>query len=47
VLKRDVLEGDRADAATKLVRKLGRRKPRMSQPTQQPVVGTTPAAPPS
>jgi hypothetical protein len=47
VLKRDVLEGDRAEAATKLVRKLGRRKPRTSQPAEQPAVNTPPAAPPS
>jgi hypothetical protein len=31
VLKRDVLEGERAEAATRTVRKLARRKPRASQ----------------
>jgi hypothetical protein len=38
VLKRDVLEGERAGAATKLVRRLGRKRAKASEPQAEPVL---------
>lgn len=47
VLKRDVLEGERAEAATRLVRRLGRRKARISQPSARLATSAAPHPPPT